>query len=174
MKKLILSICLALVLTVSAVPVFAAAPDTARLIADGRGDATDVGALTLDVSTDTITVTFTIDETATELLLDEAHLYVADTPPAKHSPGKFPYKTEDLGGVLSVSFNVPVSEADVDSDGIVYVAAHAALIMQDGVDPDTGDPVFVYESSWAQVGENDLSIGKGSNWATCFEVDLTQ
>lgn len=174
MKKLILSCCLSVVLLATAIPALAVSPDTARLIADGRETALDVGALTIEINSENITATFAIDEASTEWRLDETHLYVGDGAPVKHSPGKFACKNEQLGGVSSDSLDILISEADTDGDGIVYIAAHAALVMQNGVDPDTGEPIYIYESAWAQVGENDLPIGKGKNWATCVEVDLIQ
>jgi len=174
MKKLMISICSSLLVLAVAAPVLAVTPDTAQLIADGRGTALDVGNLTIELSGDNISIAYTIEETTTEWRLEETHLYVGDEAPDKHSPGKFPYKNEELGGVVSDSYNVALAEADIDGDGIVYVAAHAALVMQDGVDTETGEPVYSGESAWAQVGEDDMSIGKGKNWATCFEVDLNQ
>jgi hypothetical protein len=173
MKKIIVSICLALTALILASPVLAVTPDTAQLIV-GRDGALDVGELTIEISSVNISVTYTIDEAATDWRLEETHLYIGDEMPDKHSPGKFPYKNEDLGGVASDNHSIALAEADVDGDGIVYVAAQAELIMQDGVDPETGEPIYIYESTWAQVGENDVNIGKGNNWATCFEVNLNQ
>jgi len=99
----------------------------------------------------------------------ETHLYVGDEAPAKSAPGKFPYKHEELGGVASDAYSVDLAAADLDGDGIVYIAAHAGLIMQIGVDPETGEPIYADETAWA---EGDEPIGKGKNWATCFSVTV--
>lgn len=141
-------------------------PFTTDLIADGRGDAPDVGDLSVAANG---TVTFQIDEAATDWLLDETHLYVGDEAPSKSAPGKFNYKSEDLGGVAAVTYDVDLDSFDTDGDGIVYIAAHAALIMEVGIDPETGETLYDTESAWAQ---GDEAIGKGKNWATCFAVDL--
>lgn len=167
MKKVIVLLLVA-ALAVAAIPTVvmaqASLPFTTDLIADGRDTALDVGDLTVDADG---TITFQIDEANTDWRLEETHLYVGDGAPAKSAPGKFPYKHEDLGGESSVVYTINLAAYDVDGDGIVYVAAHAGLIMQIGEDPETGDPIFDYESAWAQ---GDEPIGKGKNWATCFSV----
>ena len=169
MKKLLILMLVA-ALAIAAIPIVvmaqASLPFTTDLIADGRGEAPDVGDLTVAVDG---TITFQIDEANTDWRLDETHLYVGDLAPAKSAPGKFPYKDEELGGVSSVAYSVDLAAYDADGDGIVYVAAHAALIMQIGEDPDTGEPIYDYESAWAQ---GDEAIGKGKNWATCFSVTV--
>ena len=169
MKKLLILMLVA-ALVIAAIPTVvmaqASLPFTTDLIADGRGEALDVGDLTVDADG---TITFQIDEANTDWRLDETHLYVGDLAPAKSAPGKFPYKDEELGGVSSVAYSVDLAAYDADGDGIVYVAAHAALIMQIGEDPDTGEPIYDYESAWAQ---GDEAIGKGRNWATCFAVTV--
>ena len=169
MKKLIMLLLVATLL-VAMIPTVvmaqASLPFTTDLIADGRDTALDVGDLTVDTDG---TITFQIDEVNTDWLLEETHLYVGDKAPVKSAPGKFPYKNEVLGGESSVVYSVDLAAYDVDGDGIVYVAAHAALIMQIGEDPDTGEPIYDYESAWAQ---GDEAIGKGKNWATCFSVTV--
>ena len=150
---------------------------TTDLIADGRDTALDVGDLTVAADG---TITFQIDEASTDWRLEETHLYVGDEAPAKSAPGQFTYPTptgetgyghEELGGVASDSHSVDLAAADVDGDGIVYIAAHAELIKQI-VDPDTGELIYVDETAWAQ-GDGDEPIGKGKNWATCFSVSAS-
>jgi opacity protein-like surface antigen len=169
MKKLtmlLLVAALAIIAIPTAVMAQATLPFTTDLIADGRDSALDVGDLTVDA--DGI-ITFQIDEASTDWRLDETHLYVGDLAPAKSAPGQFTFKHEDLGGVAQDVYNADFAAYDVDGDGIVYVAAHAGLIMQIGEDPDTGEPIYDYESAWAQ---GDEAIGKGKNWATCFSVTV--
>lgn len=167
MKKLIVLLLVA-TLAVAMIPTVvmaqASLPFMTDLIADGRDTALDVGDL--DVDTDG-TITFQIDEASTDWRLEETHLYVGDEAPAKSAPGQFLYKHEELGGAASDVYIVDLAAADLDGDGIVYVAAHARLIIQNGVDPDTGDPIYVYETAWAQ---GDEPIGKGKNWAMFFSV----
>ncbi len=143
-------------------------PYTTDLIADGRDAALDVGDLTVAADG---TVTFQIDEANTDWRLEETHLYVGDAAPEKSAPGQFPYKNEELGGIASDVYGVDIAVADLDGDGIVYVAAHAELIreVQIGVDEITGEPIYgdETETAWAQ---GDEAIGKGKNWATCFSV----
>ena len=134
MKKLIMLLLVA-TLAVAMIPTVvmadASLPSTTELIADGRDTALDVGDLT--VGNDGA-ITFQIDEASTDWRLEETHLYVGDEAPAKSAPGKFPYKHEELGGVASDAYSVDLAAADLDGDGIVYIAAHAGLIMQIGVD----------------------------------------
>jgi len=169
MKKLIMLLLVA-TLAVAMIPTVvmaqASLPFTTDLIADGRDTALDVGDLT--VGNDG-TITFQIDEASTDWRLEETHLYVGDEAPAKSAPGKFPYKHEELGGVASDAYSVDLAAADLDGDGIVYIAAHAGLIMQIGVDPETEEPIYADETAWA---EGDEPIGKGKNWATCFSVTV--
>ena len=168
MKKILALLVIPVLLAALVTPVLAQenALFTTDLIADGRGEAPVVGTLTIAADG---TITFQIDEAATEWRLDETHLYVGDEPPARSAPGRFPYKDEGLGGVASHAYVVDLAAADLDGDGIVYVAAHAALIMQVGEDPETGEPIYADETAWAQGEE---AIGKGKNWATFFSVTL--
>lgn len=170
MKRILALLVVPVLIVVMLTPVLAqeSLPFTTDLIADGRETALDVGNLT--VATDG-TVTFQIDEASTDWRLEETHLYVGDEPPAKSAPGKFTYKHEELGGNASDVYNVDLAAADFDGNGIVYIAAHAELIMQIGVDPETGEPIYADESAWA---DGDEPIGKGKNWATCFSVQLPE
>ena len=166
MKRILASLVIPVLMVVLVTPVLAqvSLPYTTDLIADGRETALDVGDL--NVAADG-TITFQIDEASTDWRLEETHLYVDDEAPAKSAPGQFPYKHEELGGVASDAYSVDLVAADVNGDGIVYIAAHAGLIMQIGEDPETGEPIYADETAWAQ---GDESIGKGKNWATFFSV----
>ena len=168
MKKILALLVIPVLLAVLVTPALAQEPAifTTDLIADGRGEAPVVGTLSVDADG---TITFQIDEASTDWRLEETHLYVGDEPPAGSAPGRFPYKHEDLGGVASDAYAVDIAAADVNGDGIVYVAAHAGLTMQVGEDPETGEPIYAEETAWAQ---GDQAIGKGKNWATCFSVTV--
>ena len=166
MKKILISLALPLVMVLMVTPVLAqsALPFSTDLVADGRGEAPVVGELS--VAGDG-TIVFAVNEAATAWLLDETHLYVGDVPPEKSAPGQFEYGNCDLGGVASDEVVVDLAAYDLDGDGVVWIAAHAALIMEAGVDEVTGELLYAYESAWAQ---GEQSIGKGKNWATCFSV----
>ncbi|MBI4188119.1 MAG: hypothetical protein HY529_02820 [Chloroflexi bacterium] len=166
MKKILALLAIAILTLVLATPALAqvSLPFTTNLIADGRGEAPVVGTLTVAADG---TITYQIDEASTGWRLQETQLYVGDAAPAKSAPGQFPNKHEELGGVASDSYIVDLAAADLNGDGIVFIAAHAGLIMQIGVDPETGEPIYTDETAWAQ---GDESIGKGKNWATFFSV----
>ncbi len=122
---------------------------TADLITDGGDNPTDVGDLKVTHDAGVFNVEYILD-TPWEIV--DTHVYIGTNPPSKSSPGKFPY----TAGVI-----------DFGSPPPVYIAAHAKIRMQTGVD-ENGNPVYAYAGVWAQTGE-DISIGKGANWATCFE-----
>jgi len=168
MKKFLALLVVPVLMVVLVAPVLAqvSLPFTTDLIADGRDTALDVGDLTVAADG---TIIFQIDEAGTDWRLDETHLYVGDEAPEKSAPGQFTYKNEELGGAASDVYTIDLAAADLDGDGIVYVAAHAGLIMQVSVDPDTEEPIYADETAWAQ---GDEPIGKGKNWATFFSVTL--
>ena len=134
MKRILALLVTPILIVILVTPVLAqvSLPSTTDLIADGRDTALDVGDLTVALDG---TSTFQIDEASTDWRLAETHLYVGDEAPAKSSPGKFPYKNEELDGIASDSYVVDLAAADINGDGIVYIAAHAELIMQIGIDP---------------------------------------
>jgi len=168
MKRIAVLFVIPVLMALLAAPVLAQMdlPSGTDLIADGRDTALDVGDLIVEADG---TIAFVIDEDGTDWRLEETHLYVGDEAPSKSSPGQFPYKHEELGLVTSDVYVVDFAAADLNGDGVVYVAAHAGLSMQVGVDPDTGEPIYADESAWAQ---GDEAIGKAKNWATCFAVNV--
>ncbi|GEM_PF-6837218 len=174
MKRILSLLAIPLTLALVATPVMAQAalPYETDLITDGGEERDNVGSLSVG---DDGTIVYAIDEDATDWRLAKAHLYVGDEPPAKHAPGRFPHHSGDLDGVLTYEFMV---ELEGDEDGIVYIAAHAELIMEVGVDED-GEPIYAYETAWAQAEVQDEDsidepIGKGRNWATYFTVDASE
>lgn len=152
MKKL-LSIILAVVVTLCIAAPAMAADVTADLITDG-GDistATDIGDLDVTYNGDVFTIEYFID-LPWEIV--ETHVYIGSEPPAKHSPGKFPYEAGDI--------------TFYSTGEQVYIAAHAEVRMDTGEVDELGNPVYLYETVWAQTDTN-FPIGKGANWATYFE-----
>jgi len=173
-KSLIMLLALPVLLASLVTPVAADDAFYSTNLNIGR-DAVDVGDFTTTLSGDInddpqITFTYLIDVANTDWRLDETHLYVGDAPPTKSAPGRFPYKDENLGGVVSDEYAFNLSEIDLDGDLIVYVAAHAQLTRQTGVD-EAGEPIYAYETTWAQ---GDNPIGKGKNWATYFVLDFNE
>jgi len=122
---------------------------TADLITDGGDNPTDVGDLKVTHDAGVFNVEYILD--APWEIVD-THVYIGTNPPSKSSPGKFPYTTGDI---------------DFGSAPPVYIAAHATIRMQTGVDKH-GNPVYSYAGVWAQTGD-DTPIGRGANWATYFE-----
>ena len=124
---------------------------TADLITDGGDNPTDLGDLNVSYESGNFTVEYILD--APWEIVD-TQVYIGTTPPAKSSPGKFPYEAGEI------TFNPGSSES-------VYIAAHAKIRMQTGVNSH-GHPVYAYAGVWAQTGD-DTRIGKGANWATYFQ-----
>jgi hypothetical protein len=125
----------------------------------------DIGNLTIDTDG---TVTFRIDESGSDWRLTATHLYIGDEPPAQSPPAQYPYKHK-LDGAGSDVYHVDLEAADVNGDGIVYIAGLAELKAQIGVDPVTGEPIYTGETALA-LGER--SIGRGRRRAPYAAVVL--
>ena len=166
MKKILIATLVAVLALTGSVSLIAAAasvttPGPVNLIADGGadGEKIDVGDLALSYDGTNLNVVF---NTVDGWEMSETHLYVGNAAPPKSAPGKFPYKHEGLGWVTSDPYNITLSPATY------CIAAQAEVRLQTGVDPDTGLPIYRYESLWAEGNR----FGKGSNWAMCFAVTL--
>jgi hypothetical protein len=100
------------------------------------GQHIDAGTVSVDVAGSDLVVTY---DTANGWSLDEVHLWVgddrADMPQNRRgSPkiGRFPYADENLGGLTSYSFSVPLGSLGIScpadlSDREIYIAAHAVV-----------------------------------------------
>jgi len=95
--------------------------------------------------------------------MDETHVAVAgafgDIPQTKSGNpkvGRFPYKHEGLGGVMTDLYTIPLSDFEPIT-GPLVIAAHAALV--DG------------ETAWANCGGPDAFF-PGGNWATYFHYTV--
>jgi hypothetical protein len=171
MKKvfaLIISLAMMLVLVLAA-PASAVEVATADLIIDGGvdGTQTDIGDVSVDLTGSDVTVTATIaDPLSYEIL--ESHVYVANTAPAKHTPGKFP---NELGDAVTVT---------ATEGSVIYIAVHLEIgLLEDGepmIDPITEEQMT--ESAWAQEGTTDVLFRtgkvtkKGSSWASYFSYTV--
>jgi hypothetical protein len=157
MKKLIILFMAIVTALCLSVPAFAAEVATADLITGGGNvsAAADVGDLSVDYTSGNITVSYSIDpSTGWEIV--ETHVYVGTTAPAKHSPGRFPYVADE-----------PVA---VPGGTLIYIAAHAETMRDTGLVDEYDQPIYEYESVWAQTGDDTLfrDTGKGNKWATYF------
>ena len=159
-KLLVLFLTLVLALSLS-VPAFADEVATTDLITDG-GDintATDVGDLSVDYTSGSITISYFMDVSIGWEIV-ETHVYVGTTAPKKHSPGKFPYVADE-----------PVVVPD---GALIYIAAHAEIMRDTGLVDEYDQPIYEYESVWAQTGDNDIlfkETGNGNKWATYFTYE---
>ena len=58
----------------------------------------------------------------------ETHLYIGTTlPPSPISPGRFPYKHEDLNLVLEDTYTISLAELGIQPEDWVYIMAHAVV-----------------------------------------------
>jgi len=139
-------------------------PYTTNIITDSGKTAVNVGVFS--VGTDG-TVTFQIDEAGTNLRLSDTQLYVGDTPPVKVKPDKFPYKHAGLGGAASDAYIIDLVAADINIDGIIYIAAHVDLITPTGAALNHGKSNVASDTAWAQ---GDELTGNGKNQIIYFSV----
>ncbi len=102
---------------------------------------------------ETLNVTY-----STHVGMHETHLAVAealeDIPQTKSGNpkvGQFPYKNEDMGGVFTDSYAIPLGDWEPGTE--LIIAAHAALCNG--------------ETAWANCGGPDAFF-PGNNWATFF------
>ena len=136
------------------------------------GQYTPVGTVTVEDIDGVITITYELTDLDWELTA--CHVYV-DTgaeaePPEKSAPGQFPFKGDVLNPVTVV---VPTIDSPASCVVPIFIAAQAKLQKQTGVDPDTLEPTYQYESGWASGGDTvDVAIPPGKNWATYFEVTI--
>ena len=131
------------------------------------GQTIESGWVTVSVKGDSLIVEyFTID--GWELM--ETHLYVGNGKPDKHSPGKFPYKHEDLGGVTWDEYVIPledvISDEDWGADVDLCFAAHGVVRKLIGYEED-GTPIYQEETAWGE-GERITKKKKGGPWAMYF------
>jgi len=135
MKKLILAAFAVALLTLGGTA-FAA-----DMIADGGDEKIDVGDVEVVLNGDYVEVTFTtvdgwvINETHVQVFFKEnGNLIGIRLKNGNPAPGKFDFKHEDLGGVISDVYDDEISLSEVAEDaGLgpgtydVYVAAHASV-----------------------------------------------
>jgi len=126
-----------------------------------------VGQVTVEVSGPNLIITFT---TTGDWEMTETHLYVDVIAPDKLAPGQFPYAHENLGGVTSDQYVIPLSEVGGGGKKI-FIAAHAVVETDDGC---------WEETAWGFRGCHSYTFGRGnqdpvytpavSGWGWYFEV----
>ena len=157
MKKILVLVLAALMALGFSLPALANGP-TANLITDGGDTPTDIGDLNISYSevipeAGEFNVVYSVDA-PWEIV--ETHVYIGLNPPKKSAPGRFPY----------VAGDIPFA-----GTGKVYIAAHAEVRMDTGELDGLGNPIYMYETVWAQTG-TDYPIARGCKWATYFEYTL--
>lgn len=131
------------------------------------GQHVDSGTVTVAVEDEDLVVTY---ETKDGWEVLETHLYVSTQPPRKSAPGRFPYKHEDLGGVTTDVYRIPLSEFEIECGDTLYFAAHTEQRRLLGYD-NKGKPIYQEETGWAFDGD-DPRIPPGKNWARYFAVTI--
>ena len=170
MKKVLAIVLAVSMMLVFAAPALADTVATRDLVIDGGDTRTVIGDITVDCTGGVISVTYNEDDDQTWDIVD-THVYIDDTVPSKHSPGKFPYKAGDSSPVFA-------------SGTMVYIAFHAEVAMLDGA----GNPLLddydqpIYETAWAQwetvtpaddtLFRGNSGSGKGNAWATFFTITV--
>ena len=119
------------------------------------GQHTIAGSITVSNDDENL---FIIYETVDSWLLNKTHLYIGQTVPTNSAPGQFSYKHENLAGVSTDSYEIPLVDLWVGFSDTVYIAAHAELTKE-------GQK----EGGWAEGAE----IRPGKDWAMYFEYQLS-
>jgi hypothetical protein len=134
------------------------------------GQTIPAGTVDVSLADGKLVVTYT---TSGGWELTEAHLWVganlADLPQTRKGnpiPGQFPYKSGDITGATTWTFEVPLAALSFEcprENAAFFVAAHAALrkVRADGS--------YQTETGW---GDGERIVDKG-NWATVFQVTLS-
>jgi hypothetical protein len=125
------------------------------------GQYTDIGSVTAEIVGDNLIVTYNAED---GFLLYETHLNVSVVPIGDSTPGQFPFKHDELGGVTTDVYVIPLSTFGLSNPCVecdecneyLYIASHAAV--SDG------------ETAWGQGMEIDDNTG---NWAMYFGLPIT-
>ncbi len=122
-----------------------------------------VGKIDITTQDDNLSVKYTINNN--EWCITEVHTYISTEKPKKATPGKFPYKQENLDCLSEYSEVVSFSDLNVNvEDGdSVYIAAHAVV---NGV---SGNET---ETAWAE-GTTKFKTGWGSYFTYTIEGSTT-
>lgn len=143
---------LTVVFAFSVTPIHATTLSTRTLWA---GKHYNAGTVTVEVQNGNLIVTY---QTSGAWVLIETHLYASKDEPTKSAPGKFPYKHENLGGVTSDQYIIPLSDLSAGSGDIIYIAAHAVVQNLCWCVEETGWAYgcFDFGKGWAMYGDETI------------------
>jgi hypothetical protein len=160
-KYLVLLLCLWILVSIGAV---VSADETVIDLVAGQHEV--IGNVTVEQIGDELIVTYNV--TSTGWCLTTTHLYVGSTPAQRHSPGRFPYKHENLDCVTVDTFTI----SDLTTD-TVYVAAHADAFFSVNNNIDLNGTVqFTLDPSIDSYFDNVISgMIAGDYLAWCVDVD---
>jgi len=102
-----------------------------------------VGAVTVSNDDEYLYVTY--NTAGSSWVMSETQLYVGTEIPTKSSPGKFPYKHEDLGTVQEDTYQISLFELGVGPCQTVYLAAHAVVEKGSWVSVELSDGRFIWD-----------------------------
>lgn len=121
------------------------------------GKTIDAGTITVSNDAENLYVVYQISG---EWKLAETHLYIASEPFVERlPPGQAPYKWESgEDPVTSTSFTFTVPLEDVDCGSVLYLQAHAALIMYD----ENGEPIQEETGYGGDITEPDQGAWFGN------------
>ena len=102
-------------------PSFGEAPCETELIA---GQEMDVGRVTVESDGLNVIVRYLIDDP--DWFITETHLYVGTEPPARPSPGQFPYHHTQLNTMMD-EYVIPLADLGVGAGDCLTFAAHAVV-----------------------------------------------
>ena len=178
MNKLVLLSALMIAIIGTFGTVSADEPLIVDLIADGGNEETafKVGEFEVTNDEEYLYVTYRIMH-EDDWVIAETHLQVAeevgDIPQTKKGNpkvGKFDNSTDYDPCETEVEYTIPIpTNTDGTTVGTVIIAAHAAVQLSEGFDPDTGYEIFRYESTWVN-GYDFL----GNNWAMYFTYEIQE
>jgi hypothetical protein len=160
-KYLVLLLCLWILFSIGAV---VSADETVIDLVAGQHEV--IGNVTVEQVGDELIVTYNV--TSAGWCLTTTHLYVGSTPAQRHSPGRFPYKHENLDCVTVDTFTI----SDLTSD-TVYVAAHADTFFSVNNNIDLNGTVqYTLDPSIDSYFDNVLTgTIAGDYLAWCVDVD---
>jgi hypothetical protein len=163
-KYVVLFFTILLVLSISAV---VSADTTVIDLVAGQNEV--IGNVTVEQVGDELVVTYNVTEPG--WCLTTTHLYVGSEPAQRHSPGRFPYKHENLDCVTVDVFTI----SDIEGD-TVYVATHAdASFSSDNNSIPLGDGTVQYTLNGTDLDSyfdntiNGVIDGTYNGW--CVDVE---
>ena len=123
------------------------------------GQNTLAGHVVITNDTTNLTVVFT---TVGDWVIMKDHVYVGLTPPPTNAPGQWPYKHDNLGGVTTDTFVIPLPTGAV-CGSTIYVSTHADL---QEYNPNTG----IYFNGQTGFGKGQYRFPRGWGYYIGYTV----